>query len=341
MDYAKKKGDDKLAGASNAECVRKGKTILTKLNSYIRFLEELSHVNRNEWQVAIRKRTAKTLYEGNGSGFVAVKNTVRYWFADPFLFSYKGKDYLFVEMFDRWKEKGVIGVARIRNGKCGIFRMCLELPGHLSYPCVYEDADGIHMVPECYQSGEVWIYRCTKFPYHWEKERKIIAGFAVDTTPCFFEGEKIWLTTRFESAERRINDNLWQINNETGKMKQLATEAYATRGAGHIIVSDSYLIRPSQNCKDGYGKNLVFNQGRIENGIYQEKPFLQVVAPQCFAAENSVTVVCAGLKSECSGLHTYNINSNYEVIDLRFSENRSCIALLKNWCKHISQKLRK
>ena len=314
---------------------------MSRLKSYFRFLKELANVNRNEWQVAIRKRADKTLYEGNGLGFAAVKNTVRYWFADPFLFSHKGKDYLFVEMFDRCKEKGLIGVARLRDGKCGRFRVCLELPWHLSYPCVYEDADGIHMVPECYQSGEVWTYRCIKFPHKWEKERKILTGFAVDTTPCFFEEKKIWLTTRFASAERRYNDNLWQIDDATGELRCLATESYTARGAGHIVLDGSHLIRPSQNCKSGYGENLVFNRGCIENGAYQEEPFMRVTAPHCPEAKASVKVVCDGLKGKSSGIHTYNINSNYEVIDLRFSENQSSIALVKNWVRHISKKLRK
>lgn len=183
--------------------------VVRRMKAYGAFLRELSLSPRSEWQVAIRLRGDQALYEGNVQGFQCVTNTVRYWYADPFLFCFNGQDYLFVEMFDRWKKKGVIGVCKVSNGKCGRFRLCLELPWHLSYPCVFEDEVGIHMIPECYQSGEVWMYRCVKFPYRWERERCLTKGLAVDTTPA---GKGQWFTTFFASADQRKNDNLWRIS---------------------------------------------------------------------------------------------------------------------------------
>jgi len=314
--------------------------MVTKLKAYVCFLGELANVNRHEWQIAIRHRSHRALYEGNGTGFYAVKNTMRYWFADPFLFSHNGRDFLFAEMFDRWTEKGVIGVCQIRNGKCGNFRVCLELPWHLSYPCVYEDETGIHMIPECYQSGEVWVYRCVEFPYRWEKERKLLDGYAVDTTPCLFDGNRVWLTTRFESLDKRNNDNLWQINEKDGSLNNVAPKSYTSRCAGHIITDDRFLIRPSQNCCRSYGENLVFNRGFFKNGVYQETPFMKVIPSDIDNNGDAVQVKCEGLKAKCSGLHTYNINSRYEVIDLRFSGKRSIVTLLKNWSKHMAKKIK-
>lgn len=90
--------------------------LMDKIRGYVSFLCELSYVNHYEWHVVIRKRGGKTLYQGNGEGFTPVSNDWRYWRADPFLFRHQNKDYLFVEMYDRWKRKGVIGVCRIRNG---------------------------------------------------------------------------------------------------------------------------------------------------------------------------------------------------------------------------------
>ena len=312
---------------------------MTKLKSYLRFLSELANVNRNEWQVAIRERSGKTLYEGEGSGFYAVKNTIRYWFADPFLFSHSGKDYLFVEMFDRWKEKGVIGVCRIRNGKCKNFHVCLETPFHLSYPCIYEDNNEIYMIPECYQSGEVWIYRCAAFPYRWEKDRLLLKGFAVDTTPCFFGKERFWLTTQFDSPCQRINDNLWQIDDLDGAARCLVSNDYSSRGAGHIISENDCFIRPSQNCSKSYGEHLVFNRGYFKDGTYHENPFMQVYPPTSSKHKDAITVECCNVEKRYSGLHTYNISKHYEVIDLRLSEEKNCLTLIKRWGKHISQKL--
>ena len=225
---------------------REAMPVINKIRAYFHFLFDLANVNRNEWQVAIRKRGEQTLYQGNTAGFRPIKNSLRYWYADPFLFSHRDKDYLFVEMFDRWREKGVLGVCRLRNGKHSRFRICLDLPGHLSYPCVYEDADGIHMVPECYQSGEVWVYRCVDFPLRWEKERQLLKGCAVDTTPCPVQ-KGLWLTTVFDSPNARINNNLWQVDDRSGQLICLSKENFQVRGAGHFIPTEevedySYMV---------------------------------------------------------------------------------------------------
>lgn len=166
-------------------------------------------------------------------------------------------------------------------------------------------------------------------------------GFAVDTTPCFFDEKRFWLTTQFESPDQRNNDNLWQINDWDGDLQCLAVNDYSVRGAGHIIASEAVLIRPSQNCGRGYGESLIFNYGCVQNGMYQEKRSIQVVPPGYQKSAGEVEVSCEGLKGYCSGLHTYNTNSNYEVIDLRFSENHSAVTLFKNLVKHISNKIRK
>lgn len=312
--------------------------LMTKIRDYCRFLLEMAHPGCNEWQVAIRKREGKTLYEGNGDGFYIVPNSVRYWRADPFLFTHCDQDYLFVEMFDRWKKKGVLGVSRIRNGKCGRFKVCLDLPWHLSYPCVFENKSGIYMVPECYQSEEVAIYRCTNFPLKWEKDSCILKGIAVDTTPY---GEK-WLTTRFPSLDERVNNNLWLITAD-GKTKLLKQEDFCARGAGHIIRhSQNEYIRPSQNCAESYGNNIQFNRILCENGEeYKEEAFLSIYAPH---AQSGQDVLCVDSKKmgkrKYNGIHTYNLNAKYEVIDLKVLHPVSMTSFVRKYGNHIKRKIR-
>ncbi len=312
--------------------------VIQKINDYLFFLKELAHPGRNEWQVALRKRNGKTLYQGNTEGFSIIPNSIRYWRADPFLLTHHGNDYLFVEMFDRWKKKGVLGVCRIRNGRCGRFKICLELPWHLSYPCVFESKTGLYMIPECYQSGEVWIYRCTDFPCKWEREQRILSGYAVDTTPY---GEK-WLTTIFESPDARVNDNLWLLTAD-GKKELLKQRDFVARGAGHIIHHEGECIRPSQNCMGSYGSNIQFNRIRCSNdGKYQEDVLLQIYAPDATCAQDGLRLTCKGAgKTKYNGVHTYNLNESYEVIDLRIAQPTSLTSFVRNYCRHIKQKIRK
>jgi hypothetical protein len=311
---------------------------IQKLKDYSLFLREMTYSGRNEWQVALRKRNGKTLYQGNADGFYLIPNSIRYWRADPFLFTYHGCDYLFVEMFDRWKKKGVLGVCRIRNGKCGRFKVCLELPWHLSYPCVFEDDSGIYMIPECYQSGEVWIYRCEKFPCKWKRERRILSGYAVDTTPY---GGK-WLTTIFTSPDARVNDNLWLLTSE--ETKELVKQGdFLARSAGHVIYHDTENIRPSQNCAESYGSNIQFNKILpTAGGKYQEEVLLQIYAPDAICPQNVLRLVCDGVgRKKYDGIHTYNLNKLYEVVDLRIVQPTSIVSFIQNYCQHIKQKSRK
>jgi hypothetical protein len=152
------------------------------IKNFLDYSKRIS-LEHNTWQIAIRPKSETPLYKGNGKGFLIVPNSNRYWRADPFVFKHNGKNYIFAEMFDRKTNKGVIGVAKIKGNKCSRFKVCLDLNCHLSYPCVYENENGIFMLPECSASGEAAVYKCTKFPLKWTKEETIIDCPVVDTTP--------------------------------------------------------------------------------------------------------------------------------------------------------------
>jgi hypothetical protein len=55
---------------------------------------------REEWIIAIRSKSDNLLFEDGGTlkKFKLIKNTLRYWCADPFLVSHNNKDYVFFEM---------------------------------------------------------------------------------------------------------------------------------------------------------------------------------------------------------------------------------------------------
>ena len=314
--------------------------LIDNIKSYLTMLREMTYVNRYEWHVALRKR-GKTLYEKNGSGFVTVPNNWRYWRADPFLFRHDCREYLFVEMYDRWQEKGVIGVARIRGEKCGRFRVCLELPWHLSYPCVFEDESGIHLVPESSSSGELWMYRCRQFPMKWEKERCIAKETVADATPLATEQGRFWFATKSTSKGMLDNDNLavCQEGKLPGDFEYVIREDTAARPAGHFIQTESGLLRPSQNCTDTYGGNLEFRRVEGVSQSYAEEKILEIVAPGMKAANDCIEVSCTpSIGTGYAGIHTYNINEEYEVIDLKYRGGRSVICLLKNLKRHYFSK---
>ena len=58
--------------------------------------------------------------------FTVLPNTIRYWAADPFIISVGEKEYLFFEMFDRLKSKGLIGYREINGDKIGKMKIAYE-----------------------------------------------------------------------------------------------------------------------------------------------------------------------------------------------------------------------
>ena len=187
------------------------------------------------WGLAIRKANGKYLYDGNFSEFTFIKNSFRYWRADPFLFEHNGETYLFAELFDRLKGKGKIGVAKIKNGKCGKFRICLDLPWHLSYPCVYKRNNEIYMVPECARSGRITVYKSKSFPYEWEEAYVLYEGAGVDTTPVQIEDHPFGFFTTLKTEDNNKNNCLYYIDNDSKQAKLLIENDFTVRSAGHIF----------------------------------------------------------------------------------------------------------
>ena len=107
----------------------------------------LNRLFNPEWTIAYRKRGDKLLFEENGrnEAFIPLKNSLRYWCADPFLVEWNGHEYLFFERWDRYRRKGIIAYREEVNGKWGKAINVIELEGHL---CVGKNQQrGLHECP--------------------------------------------------------------------------------------------------------------------------------------------------------------------------------------------------
>lgn len=116
------------------------------------------------WTIAYRKRCEKLLLEDASADFHIIKNTWRYWCADPHLFEYEGRTYVFAELYDRVLRRGVIGCCMISENGYTPWKIVLKMPWHLSYPHVFEKDGDIYMIPESYVPKEIALYRAKEFP---------------------------------------------------------------------------------------------------------------------------------------------------------------------------------
>lgn len=274
----------------------------------------------NRYAIAFRQRIGKALYESNCSteGFVLIKNTFRYWMADPFLIKYNGVNYLFAELYDKKNSKGVIGYAKLKGNHCGRFHICLREKHHLSYPCVFERDGNIYMIPETKDNKEVALYKAKNFPKKWEKVKTILSQPCVDTTPFIYNDENYYFTTI--ANKHSSDDNLFLVIEKNGECKQLLKDNLCLRSAGNVIFEKGNMIRPSQD-DTVYGDAVIFNRvADFSVNSYKEVPFKRVLPPGSEANSENVCVKLINNKKniQFNGLHTYNVNEDYEVIDLRY-----------------------
>ena len=267
-----------------------------------------------ECNVAIRPHKDEEIEEITNEKFYVLKNTWRYWCADPFVIERNGTTYIFMEIYDRITQHGEIGYRIWKNGKASKIHKCLKSEHHFSYPYVYSEDENIYMLPECYQSGKLIRYKATQFPDKWEKNEVLIEDTALcDTDVVDSEKGRFLLTTEVYGEPFRYdrlflynwNGVEWVKTNDDPVVSGLDK----ARNGGAVFENFGRIIRPAQNCEDSYGSALRFFEiNVISENEYKETEICSLEAkdvklknmPNCF-----------------DGIHTYNTNGKYDVIDLR------------------------
>ncbi len=284
-----------------------------------------------EWCCAIRynDNSSGSILNDTDAEFVVIKNSLRYWCADPFLFKYKDKYYLFFEMFDRLKRKGLLGYREISETYIGKMKVIYECDTHLSYPFIYEKDGKICIIPESNDSKELFYLVCKQFPSKWEKESVILNEHLVDTTLYNNDGTTFYISEKI--INKGVFDRVDLYYEESGKVVEcksnpVKVDATTARGAGKIFNYNGNLIRPSQNCGKSYGEKLNFN---IINELTKES-FSEVIFKTV-----SVDEIKVKNKEKFNGIHTYNKIDNLEVIDLKISSNFNVLNVIGGVLKRL------
>lgn len=263
------------------------------------------------WTIAYRKRKENaTLLNDTVTPFNVIKNNWRYWRADPHLFEWENRTYIFAEMYDRILRRGVIGCCELKNSGATSWKVVLKTPFHLSYPHVFEHNGIIYMIPESYVAEEIALYQAVEFPIKWEKVCTIKKDFvAVDTTLLSSPNTEWMFTLKFEGDHKKLIrfklNNLSVIGEE-----EVVSCGDLCRPAGKFFYDNKRLIRPAQDCSKGYGDALVFYEVKKYVSTYEESLILKI-SPQD---------IHSNLNFDLEGVHTYNLSENYEVIDLKGHE---------------------
>lgn len=287
---------------------------------------------REEWTLAIRKRGENLLFEPDGTQgkFSIISNSRRYWCGDPFLFKNDGKTYVFFEMYDRWKERGVIGYREIYGvGKYSEMKIAFDCGHHLSYPNIFEKDGEIYIVPESYLAKCIQAYRAVKFPDKWEKCKVLVNNIVACDTTFIDDNYMIAMAnnstnTKNEAILFRKDEDLWvrTANNP------IDTDLAHARCAGKIFNYQGQLIRPAQDCVGGYGNGINFRKIiEYKNNKYTEETIAKIGIGDVKHNENS----------KYNGVHTYNFDDDYEVIDLKISKAFHLISIISRYCGKVQR----
>ena len=286
---------------------------------------------KEEWNVAVRPRGEQLLFENKDTkGFVVLKNNLRYWCADPFVFSKDGKDYVFFEMYDRFKAKGVIGYREITAGKIGKMKKAYETSSHLSFPNIFTYNGGVYMMPESCGNGKLSVLRAVQFPDKWEESQVVLEKRVCDSV-FLSTKDKVYLLTQPMDLEESVLECYEVIDGRASKGETIVKGKKYARMAGAIIQKDGESIRVSQDCVKGYGLAIDFHKiCECNNEKYSEETLQRV----------EIADMPKEQRKKYVGLHTYNLSERYEAIDLK-NQSRVRFGNVINIFYRIVRKLKK
>ena len=119
--------------------------------------------------------------------FVLPDDRNRYY-ADPFLFTHNGRQWLFVEEYDYQTGKGIIFWAAVDGNKIDLPTPALVRPYHLSYPFVFSHQGEIYMVPETGANRCVELCRARTFSFDWVLDEVLLDKVELyDGTPVWYK----------------------------------------------------------------------------------------------------------------------------------------------------------
>jgi hypothetical protein len=255
----------------------------------------------DEWHTALR---------GNSSAFVGVATDNRRSYADPFLYSFQGRTFLFVEECRHATPKGVISAAEVVGDKLARSPIpVLERPYHLSYPLILEQAGAIYMLPETASGRALELYRAVEFPWRWELDAVLIEDIALaDATPIFFQ-DRWWLFASAAEHGTTDQDELFIFHSDKLRGPWLPhagnpvkSDCRSARPAGRVMRSNGRLFRPAQNCQERYGAGIVWHE-------------IVELSPTRYC-EREIARFDASRGPWIRGLHTVNQSDRLQAIDV-------------------------
>lgn len=219
--------------------------------------------------------------------------------ADPFPLRHQGIAWLFFEELVA-RDRGRLRAARLGSQGWEIVAgEILELPHHLSWPCPVEIDGRLFLLPETGEASEVALWECTDFPFGWKKTKVLLEGRHWHDPSLLKHGDHWWLFVssggEFEhdhSAELHVFRSSSPLHDSfvPHEGNPLSVSVAGSRPAGTPFVHEGALIRPTQDCRSGYGSGILLQRlEELSLTTWRETHLNRIGAPP-----------------GCRGIHTLN-----------------------------------
>lgn len=234
------------------------------------------------WAIGVVDRPLPDLLELDGPlpvRWLLIPDRHRY-FADPF--GVPGEDRLYCEIFTH--ADGIGRLAEVTLGASPVIHPCpLPLPGHLSYPFLFEEDGTLYCLPESSAAGRNVLFR--REGAGWVEAAELLPGIAAADTTLFRWQGRYWLA--WSDVRLGAMDSLclaWS-DSLTGRWRfhpqnPVKREPSSSRPAGTPFVKDGVLYRPAQDCSRTYGGAVVINRVlRLDAAGFAEEPAIRIPPP--------------------------------------------------------------
>ena len=263
--------------------------------------------HQDHWHVALRRgaRTFKVIEDDGGR-----------FYADPFLQTWQGRTFLFVEEYPYATRRGLISAAEIVGDELLASPMpVLIRPYHLSYPFVFEHDGDLYMLPETGENHSLELYRAAEFPWKWELKKVLMEGAVFsDATPLFHDG-LWWIFVTADSIGTSTQDQLSIFYSDSlggawtaHPANPVKSDSRWSRPAGRLVQQNGRLFRPAQDCDGSYGAGIVWFE-------------ITELSPERFT-ERLIVTWDARVELDATGLHSFDQLGELHAIDFSRSIGR-------------------
>ncbi|SFU96543.1 glucosamine inositolphosphorylceramide transferase family protein [Xenorhabdus koppenhoeferi] len=281
----------------------------------------------NQWIIAYRK-------SGN-SNWIKLKYKKNELMADPFIYYYDNKYYVFYEALNYNVNRGYIAVGELDTNKNKLINVktIIDESYHLSFPYIFKINDELYIIPESSENNTIDLYKCIEFPHRWNKVKTLIDNIqAVDT--ILVEKEGIWyLFTSEKVPGASYGDELSIFTTEdplTLPFKKISDIPFVNdislaRNAGAIYMDKmGGVYRVSQDCSRRYGYKVnIMKINELSRNVYCEELVSKLDLPK-----NAIA------------MHTYNTSNGIEITDLKII-NKDLYSLIINAFRVLKRIFRK